>query len=209
MKKILFGLFIAAVLTQTAGAADYIQGKQYVVLDPAQPVDTGKKIEVRELFWYGCPHCYHLEPELNRWLKAMPSNTEFVRMPAVLRSSWAPHARAFYTFEALGVTAKLHDKLFDAIHKDGRHIDDLKGLADFAAENGVDRKLFTETYNSFGVDSEVRKAQVMGRNYQADGVPTIIVDGKYRTTASMAGSHPVLIKVINFLVKKAKAERKP
>ncbi len=209
MKKILWWALCALVLQGAAARAEtFSEGVHYVELFQAQPVDTGDKIEVRELFWYGCPHCYDLEPILNRWLKRLPKDAAFVRMPAVLRPSWAVHARAYYAFEALGVTARLHGRLFDAIHRDGRHLDSMEALAEFAAENGVDKKQFIGAFQSFGVDAALRKAQILGRQYEADGVPTLIVDGRYRSTATMAGSHERLMQVVDFLIKKARAARR-
>lgn len=208
MKKTAWPLVCALLLvTGPARAEVYSEGVHYVELFQPQPVETGDKIEVRELFWYGCPHCYDLEPVLNKWLRHMPKDAAFVRMPAVLRPSWAVHARAYYTFEALGVTDKLHGKLFDAIHRDGRRLNTMEALADFAAEQGVDRKQFIEAFQSFGVDAALRKAQIMGRQYEADGVPTLIVDGRYRTTAGMAGSHEKLMQVVDFLIQTARQRR--
>jgi len=208
----LLALFLIA--GSPAGAAELSTGVQYQELFQAQPVETGDKIEVRELFWYGCPHCYHLEPYLEKWLKTMPANAAFVRMPAVLpdnpnRVSWRPDARAYYTFEALGVVDRVHGALFKAIHAQKRKdlVTSPTALADFAAENGIDRQKFLDTYNSFGVDSKVRQAAAMFGRYEADGVPTIIIDGKYRTSPSMAGGHERVGEVMDFLIRKAAAER--
>jgi len=202
-------LAVFLVAGATAGAAEFTAAVHYQELFQAQPVATGDKIEVRELFWYGCPHCYDLEPHLEKWLKTMPPNAAFVRMPAVLRDSWAPGARAYYTFEALGVLDKLHGAFFKAIHAQKRKnlISSETAIADFAAENGIDRQKFLDAYKSFGVDSKARQAAAMVGRYEADGVPTIIVDGKYRTSPSMAGGHERLGEIIDFLVRKAAAER--
>ncbi|NOZ11842.1 MAG: thiol:disulfide interchange protein DsbA/DsbL [Gammaproteobacteria bacterium] len=202
------GMLVSLLAIAPAWAAEFTKGQHYVVLSQPQPVDDEKKIEVRELFWYGCSHCFNLEPILNAWLKKKPKDVAFVRTPAVLSKAWAPHARAFYTFEALGVTDQVHGKLFDAIHLSRQRLDNLNSLTGFAVKNGIDRQKFIETYKSFGVDSAFRKAQIIGRNYEADGVPTIIVDGRYRSTASMAGSHETLMKVVDFLVKKIRASKK-
>lgn len=207
MKKLILGLLAGLLAVHGATGAEYSAPGDYVELFQPQPVETGDKIEVREFFWYGCPHCYSLEPILQRWLKNKPANAEFVRMPAILRESWAAHARAYYTFEALEITDKLRGPLFRAIHEERRKLGDVESLADFVAQQGVNRKSFIETYNSSAVDSNVRRTQVIGRRYEIDGVPTIIVDGKYRTTSTMAGSHEELMKVVDFLVKKAAAER--
>jgi thiol:disulfide interchange protein DsbA len=207
MNKLVLALLMAFTVALPAAADQYVEGVQYSELFQRQPVETGDKIEVKELFWYGCPHCFDFEPVLNTWRKSMPTDAAFVRMPAVLRDTWEPHARTYYAFQALGVTDKLHSALFNAIHVEKQKLFDADALADFAAAHGVDRKAFLDAYNSFGVDSEVRKAKLMGRQYEADGVPTIIVDGRYRTTAHMAGGFEQLIKLIDYLVVKAKKER--
>jgi len=207
MNKLVLALLMAFTFALPAAAEQYVEGVQYTELFQRQPVVTGDKIEVRELFWYGCPHCFDFEPDLNTWRKSMPKDAAFVRMPAVLRDNWEPHARAYYAFQALGVTDKLHSVLFDAIHVKKEKLFDADALADFAAAHGIDRKAFLDAYNSFGVDSEVRKAKLLGRQYEADGVPTIIVDGRYRTTAHMAGGFDQLVKLMDYLVAKAKQER--
>ncbi|HEC13545.1 MAG TPA: thiol:disulfide interchange protein DsbA/DsbL [Acidiferrobacteraceae bacterium] len=208
LKILLFGILISLFAVTPTWAAEFTKDQHYAVLSQPQPVDAEKKIEVRELFWYGCPHCFNLEPILNAWIKKKPKDVAFVRTPAVLRKDWAPLARAFYTFEALGVTNQLHGKLFDAIHLRKQHLNSANSIADFAAKNGIDRDKFLNTYKSFGVDSAFRKAQILGRKYEADGVPTIIVDGRYRTTATMAGSHEQLMQVVDFLVNKSRASKK-
>lgn len=192
-----------------AGAAEFTAAVHYQELFQAQPVETGDKIEVRELFWYGCPHCYDLEPHLDKWLKTMPPNAAFVRMPAVLRDSWSPGARAYYAFAALGALSKLHGTFFKAIHGQKRKnlVSSPEAIADFAAENGVDRQKFLDAYNSFAIDSKARQAAAMVGRYEADGVPTIVVDGRYRTSPSMAGGHERLGEIIDFLIRKAAAER--
>jgi thiol:disulfide interchange protein DsbA len=208
MRKLALGLATVLCLAIGTAHAEYTTSVEYVELFQAVPVETGDKIEVRELFWYRCPHCYSLEPTLKKWLAQMPPEAEFVRMPAVLRDSWALHARAYYAFEALGVLDTMHSAMFDAIHKDKRKLTTVGEIADFAAEHGVDRDAFLNAFNSFGVDTKVKRAEVLGRRYEADGVPTIIVDGRYRTSSSMAGGHEQLMKVVDYLIKKAAAERK-
>ncbi len=207
MKNVLVAIVTLFSVVGIANAEQFTSQIHFVELSQPQPVETGDKIEVRELFWYGCQHCYDLEPALDKWLKNKPANAEFVRMAAVLRESWAPHARAFYTFEALGVMDTLHPALFKALHVKKKRLDTAAALADFAAEHGVAREKFISTYNSFAVDSKFRQARIQGRRYQARGVPSIIVDGRYLTTATMAGSHGRLMQIVDFLVKKAAAER--
>lgn len=207
MKKWLFGIVTALFLISHGYAAEFELGVHYQELDEPQPIQTGEQIEVLELFWYGCPHCYALEPHLEKWLENKPKNAEYVPLPAILRESWTVHARAYYTFEALGVLDELHTAFFDAIHAQKRSFNTAESLADFAAEHGIDKGAYLNAYKSFGVDAKLRHARTMAQKYQATGVPTIIVDGKYRATASMAGNQENLMRLVNFLVAKAAEER--
>jgi len=206
MRKILATFFLLLFSTSVFAAPKFIQDVHYFALSKAQPTVTGKKIEVRELFWYGCPHCYRMEPLIEKWLTEKPANAEFVRMPAVLRDSWAFHARVYYTFKELNLVDKLHRPFFDSIHKERKRIRDDKQLADFTVAHGIDRQAVLDAFNSFSVDSNTRRARLMTENYEANGVPTIVVGGKYRTSAASAGSYGKLIEIIDFLVKKVAGE---
>ena len=177
------------------------------MLNEVQPVQTGDKVEVVELFWYRCPHCFRLEPFLVQWLENKPENVEYVPMPAVLNPDWAFHAKAYYTFEAMGLVDQLHGKFFDALHKERKNFKTVEELAEWAAGHGADSDMFTQTFDSFAVNNKINFAQIMARKYGITGVPAIIVNGKYRTNVSMAGSHDELINLINFLIEKAAAER--
>ena len=209
MKKtaIALAMTILLALPLAGRGADFVEGAHYFTLTAQQPVETGDKIEVLELFWYGCPHCYLLEPYIHRWLGNKPDNAEYVALPAVFRKSWEIHARAWYTFEALGLVEQLHAKFFDAIHKDGKPMQDAEAVVDFAAANGAERASFREAMTSFSVESRLARAIRQVGRYGASGVPTIVVDGKYRATVASAGGHPALLALIDFLVEKAAAER--
>ena len=191
---------------QTA-AQEIESGVNYHRLNTAQPVHTGDNIEVLELFWYRCPHCYRLEPYLKQWLKNKPEFVEFVRMPAILNQTWAFDARVYYTLVALDLVDKLHEPYFDAIHKERKRIVNVEQFANWAAEHGVDRNSVLDTFTSFGVDSMVSHALDMTPRYETDGVPTIIIDGKYRSKVSLAGGHNELIDLINHLATVASDER--
>jgi thiol:disulfide interchange protein DsbA len=190
-----------------AASAQYTQGVDYQVVANPQSVDTGKKIEVREFFWYGCPHCFALEPYVEKWLKNEPKNVAFVRTPAALNERWAVHARAFYAFKALGLSDKLHKPFFDAIQIDNRQLFDPESIADFVAQHGGDRTAFLNAYRSFGVETAVAKDNQLARAYNIDSVPTVVVDGKYLTNSTMAKGPEHVMQVVNFLVQKAAADR--
>ena len=205
-------ILLPAVLTfflmaAVVHAAEYTAGVHYQTLSKPQPVQTGENIEVRELFWYGCPHCYRLEPYIHKWLETKPDNAEYVPMPAVLNNSWAVHGQAFYTFEILGILDQVHTQFFDAIHKDRIRFRTAKEVADWVAQFGIDGGEFMDAFDSFAVDSKMRQSQVMAERYEIDAVPTIIIDGKYRTSVTMAGSNDALMDVVNFLVDKSAQER--
>lgn len=199
---LLFGLVLPAI------GADFQEGQDYVRLQQTQPVETGDKIEVREVFWYGCPHCYDLEPFLNTWLKTKPANVQFVRMPGIFRKNWEAHAKAFYAFEALGVLDKLHTPFFEAIHAQNQPLSDEESIAEFAARHGIKKDAFKRAYNSFQVDSRIRNAVQAAQRYGIEGVPSLIVDGKFRTDGPMTKSYDRLMQVVNYLVKRSEAERK-
>lgn len=194
----LFGLALAALLISAPIlAADEEPG--YVTLNPAQATETGDKVEVVELFWYGCPHCWHLEPTLESWEASMPAGVAFRRMPAT-GPRWDPHARAYYAAESLGKLDQFHDALFKAMQVDKRRILTEDDLVKFAGEIGIDQKEFRTAYDSFTVDAKLRKAQTMNARYGIEGVPAIIVNGKYRTSPTQTGSQDRFVEVLNTLV---------
>lgn len=172
----------------------------YEVLTPAQPVQNPEKIEVIEFFWYGCPHCYSLEPSIAKWLETKPANVEFIRQPAVFSDLWGKHAKAFFTAQALGVSDKVHADLFDAIQNKKQKLTSEDELAKFFVAHGVKEDDFRAAYNSFLVDTKLRQAQTMGPRYGITGVPTLIVNGKYRVTATTAKSQENMINVMNRLI---------
>jgi thiol:disulfide interchange protein DsbA len=187
--------------------AQFIEGKDYAVISEAQPIKTGEKIEVREMFWYGCPHCYSLEPHVQRWKSNMPENAAFVAQPAIFSAGWEFHARAFYTFETLGIVDKVHGAFFDQIHRKKRNANSLSDLQDFLATYDMDPDDVKNAYNSFVVDSQLGNARVNSMKYEIRGVPAVIIDGKYRTSTTMAGSEAGMFDIIEFLIEKSASER--
>ncbi len=200
-------LFLGLAFSPLFASAQPQLGKEYTLVSPPQPTETGKKIEVLELFWYGCPHCFELEPIIVPWAKKLPKDVVFRRMPAIFRDSWVPGAKAFYAMETLGVLDRLNDKLFDAIHLRGLDIADEGALLDWIAKQGIDRNKFAAIYNSFGVQSKVMHARQMTREYGISGVPSVIVDGRYLTSSSMTGGHRGLPPVLDYLIDLARKER--
>ncbi|MEK7796786.1 MAG: thiol:disulfide interchange protein DsbA/DsbL, partial [Pseudomonadota bacterium] len=200
MKRLLLALTLLLPLPLAAAPA-YVEGRHYLELALPQPTETGSKIEVREFFWYGCPHCWQLEPELEKWLKKIPANAQFVRTPGV-SGRWLVHARAYYAFEMLGALNKTHVAFFRAMHEQSRPLDSEDALVQFAAANGVDKAKFREAFNSFAVRMKLDKARQMNMEMGVSSVPTLAVDGRYITSPTMAGDGPQALKVVEFLIQK-------
>jgi thiol:disulfide interchange protein DsbA len=191
---------LAALLLPAGAQAQLAAGKDYSVLNPAQVTEAAGKIEVVEFFWYGCPHCYSLEPALEAWVKKLPADTQFRRIPAVLSESWAPHAQAFYAFEALGVLDRVHKPFFDAIHRDRLNISREDAMKQWLEKNGVDFKRFTDAARSFGVQAKVKRAVQLSSAYKLDGVPMLAVQGKYTISAEQGGSRERMLAVTEALI---------
>ncbi len=179
----------------------------YEAVSPPQPTTNPAKIEVIEFFWYGCPHCYSFEPSLTKWLKAKPENVEFIRIPAIFSEQWGKHAKAYFTAEALGVVDKIHADFFAAI-QEKKELETEDQLVKFFGAHGVKEADFREAYNSFMVDSKMRQAPALAAKYGITGVPAIIVNGKYRTNGTLAGSQEKMIDVMNDLIKKESSAAK-
>lgn len=200
-------LAVALSLAGFTAKADIHPGKEYELLSPPQAVETGKKIEVLEIFAYTCPHCFDLEADINSWAKRLPKDVEFRRLPAIFRDSWAPFAKVFYTFEAMGLTERLHGEFFNAIHAQHVRFDSDNAIFDWVEKQGVSRKGFIDIYTSFSIQSKTLRAKQLTRAYAISGVPAVIVDGKYRTSVSNTGSHAGLLSALDQLIKQARQER--
>jgi len=201
--KSLPGVVLLLLLSATALArTDSIdEGIDYERLRVAVPTDVEPgQVEVLELFWYGCPHCHSFEPFVDKWLEGKPESAAFVRIPATTNPKWIPQARMYYALELMGEIDRLHLIIFQAVHTQGRRLGDLSAMSRFLGQQGVDVERFVDTYNSMEVDTRVRREADRTRRYGITGVPTVIVNGKYRTSATMAGSYDDVIKVINYLV---------
>ncbi len=187
-------------------AGQWKPGVNYKPLVPAQPTSvTSGKVEIVEEFWYGCGHCYALDPFLESWKKNKPAYVEFVRVPVMWGAVHKAHAKLFYTIQSLGRENDLHAKIFDAIHRGGNSLvanDEeatYKVQAAFAKENGISEADFKKAYDSFGVATALQRAMQLTRNYQVEGVPLMVVNGKYITDVGMAGGHSNLLALLNSL----------
>lgn len=180
-------------------------GVNYDPIVPAQPTVVPRgKVEVLEVFWLGCPHCYALEPYIRKWLKTKPSYIDFVRVPVMWGTVHRLHAKLFYTLEALH-RDDLVEKAFDTIHQDNNPLigtsvqDTFTKQLQWAQANGIDAKAFTSAYNSFAVNTDLQHAQEVTERFHVEGVPMVVVDGKYSTDVGKAGGHEQLIQVIDDL----------
>ena len=168
------------------------------------------EIEVIELFWYGCIHCYTMDPYLDKWAEALPDDVVFKRVPAIPRKSWVPGAKAYYALETLGLEKQLHKKLFDAIHKE-KDLDpnNEKALIDWVTLNGkLDKKEVKSAFNSFAIDTKLKKSYKIFKEAGATGVPTIIIDGNYMTSSTMAGGEQNAIDITNYIIENIRNDQK-
>ena len=202
-------LVSASLFGMTAQAADVPleAGKTYIELSNAVPVAVPGKIEVVELFWYGCPHCYAFEPVINPWAEKLPSDVNFVRLPAMFGGPWDAHGQMFLTLEAMGVEHKVHAAVFNAIQKEGKRLTDKNDMADFLATQGVDKEKFLQTFDSFAIKGQIAKAKELAKKYEISGVPTMIVDGKYRFDLGTAGGPEQALNVADQLIAKERATK--
>jgi thiol:disulfide interchange protein DsbA len=211
MTRRLFGTSLAALALAGAMPAVAQQGAprlkyEYLTIDP-QPVATGERIEVVEFFWYGCPYCFQLQQPLEAWLKRKPADVELRRIPAIFRDSWVPHARVFYTLEALGESARLHQAVFRAMHVDKDSLNSANATADWAARNGVEPARWLAAYNSPEVERKVQDARGHTRAYAITGTPSLVVDGRYLTSSGMSESVPGVVGILEGLIVIARDRR--
>jgi thiol:disulfide interchange protein DsbA len=201
--KQLIGLAFAGLIAGSVSAAT-LSDKDYREIKPAQSTEPGPKVEVIEFFWYGCPHCFDLEPTLKKWLEHKPADVTFRRVPAIFRQSWVPGAQTFYTLESMGELDRMHSKVFDAIHVERQPFNDMAAITAWMGKNGVDAKKFEDTAKSFAVSGKVQRAQQMSAAYQLTGVPALVVDGKY---IALGNSFDGMLAILDQLIDRARTER--
>lgn len=211
MRKLLVWVtFFMVLLSGVAFAkesASFEEGVDYQLIKPAQPTDDPDRVEVVEIFWYGCPHCYHFEPTLGPWVASVPKDVNFYRLPAVFNELWEVHARAYFTADILDVLDESHGALFHAMHAEHKTINTVGKLATFYAQYGIDEGLFEKTYHSFVVNTKVARAEDMVQRYGVTGVPAMVVEGKYLITGEMAKSYENMLKIVDFLVEKERKSK--
>ena len=204
-KKIIAISCLALMMPLLATAQQQYQaGQNYVVLDTPVRTRDKNKIEVVEVFWYGCGHCYKFEPMVTQWKKSLAADVDFWQSPAIWRPVMSLHAQAFYTAQALGVADKMQEPLFITLAVENKPLTTESQVADLFAKYGVDREAFSKAFNSFGVKSQVKQADARQRSYGISGTPELVVNGKYRVSARLPNegsqSQAEMLKVVDYLI---------
>ena len=192
-------LVFASLLATQVWAID--EGIDYTELRDPQPMESGDQIEVLEVFMYSCPHCFYLEPSLKKWLATKPDQVVFRRMPAIFGAKVEPHAQAFYAAELLEAGDSFGQALFEALHVKRQAIWEEEDLVALAESIGLDGTQFRQAYHSFFVRMKVNRAKELGSRYGIDGVPTLIINGKYRTSPSQTGGRDKMMQVLDSLIR--------
>jgi thiol:disulfide interchange protein DsbA len=210
--KILHVLVLAFVLgfagfVSGCASTEPVAGRDYALVEPAQPVPGGGQIVVVEFFWYGCPHCSDMHPRLKAWAQRQPADVVLIYQPVVSRDRWEGGARMHFALEMLGERVRLADALFEATQLDGLDLNDEAVMADWAERQGVDRRRFGQAWRSPEVQRQVDEARTVARRYQITGVPSLVVDGRYRTSNTFTGSADDTLAMVDRLVQKARNER--
>jgi thiol:disulfide interchange protein DsbA len=201
----LAGLVVGFAVASSSVAAGYTAGKEYVVLPERVVPADAKKIEVAEFFSYACPHCSKFEPILQAWAKKLPADVSLVQTHVSFnRPDWAGYQRGYYTVLSLGVKDKVQEAVFNSIYIANKHLSSAQDWADFLSLYGVDKQKTLSTYNSFGVNSQIKQAEARTRDFKIASTPTVIVDGRFRVAVA---NHEEMVKVAQFLVDKVRAER--
>ena len=201
------GLAISVSACAETDHASFAVDTHYRILDKPVAVDDPSKIEVREFFFYGCPHCYDTEPLVEQWLAGKPADVNFVRSPVLFINGAEPLARAFYVAQSKGIFEQIHKPIFDAIHKHREPLFTVPALTNFFRKYGVEPKEFNELYASFGVSTRIRQADAISRESKITGVPAFTVNGKYVVLRQNLKTHDELFGVIEYLVEKERNAR--
>jgi thiol:disulfide interchange protein DsbA len=195
IKYLFLVTFIILITSPSVFAQKYVQIS-------TEKQQESKSIIIYEFFWYGCPHCYNLEPTMERIEADLDKDTKIVKLPVALRDSWIPHAKLFYALQQMGKIDEVHNLIFEEIHLEDNRLNTEQQMVDFLGKHGIDTNKFMEKYNSFGTEARIKKASNLAKKYQINSVPTIIVNGKYLTSGSYVSSYDELYSVINLLIER-------
>mgnify|MGYP001276679126 FL=1 len=195
IKFTFFGLFLILITSSNVFAQKYVQIS-------TEKQQESKDIIIYEFFWYGCPHCYNLEPTMDRIEADLEKDTKVVKLPVALRDSWIPHAKLYYALKQMDKIDQVHNLIFEEIHLEDNRLNTEQQMIDFLGKHGIDTDKFIEKYNSFGTEARIKKASNLAKKYQIDSVPTIIINGKFLTSGSYVSSYDELYGVVNLLVER-------
>ncbi len=199
------GLAASGWLAPAHAQGSPVEGTHYVRLSQPVPAGPAGKIEVIEFFWYGCPHCNAFESTLEPWVKQLPADVAFHRVPVAFSAEpFVAHQRIFYALDSLGQVTAMHRKVFYAIHNDRMRLDKPADISAFMARNGVDAAKFMEAYDSFAVQAKAKQATQQAAAYKIDGVPAIGIQGRYYTSGSLAGTNEKALAVADFLIQRVR-----
>ncbi len=207
MKKFLASLMLLLSTTVLADAPKV--GTEFDAVAQPIPTENAAKIEVMEIFWYGCLHCYHMEPVLSAWVKKSPTDVYFKRVPGLPNPNWAPMAKAYYAMETLGILEKLHIPLFEAVQKEKTlNPTDEKAAIDWVTnKSGLDRLKVEQAFKSFTINTNLNRAAQIFRASGATGVPSLVIDGKYITSSTMTGGNEQALKVADYIIDNIRKEK--
>ena len=196
-----------ALLSFPAGAQQIRRDLDYRLIPQPQPVQSGDRIEVIEFFFYACPYCNELSPHIERWRAKKPADVVFRRLPVVRHDSWAPLAKTYFTLESMGELERLHAAVYRSYHVDDLYMSQDKVIADWAGKHGLDAEKFMSIYRSDETLKKVEQARKMTMDYDIQGTPSVVVDGKFLTSTGMTPSVPQVIPVIDSLIRLARQQR--
>ncbi len=179
----------------------YAYAQKYVQISTEKQQDS-KDIIIYEFFWYGCPHCFNMEPTMDRIEADLDKDTKLIKVPVALRESWVAHAKLYYALEQMGKIDDIHNLIFEEIHIENNRLVTEEQIISFLGQHGIDTEKFLEKYNSFGTEVRIKKSSNLARKYQINSVPTIIVNGRYLTSGSYVSSYDELYSVVNLLIER-------
>ena len=195
LKFTFLALFLILITSSNVFAQKYVQIS-------TEKQQESKDIIIYEFFWYGCPHCYNLEPTMDRIEADLEKDTKVVKLPVALRDSWIPHAKLYYALKQMDKIDQVHNLIFEEIHLEDNRLNTEQQMIDFLGKHGIDTDKFIEKYNSFGTEARIKKASNLAKKYQIDSVPTLIINGKFLTSGSYVSSYDELYSVVNLLVER-------
>lgn len=201
LKYIYSSLFIFFVMLTSHN----VFAQKYTQISTEKQTESDQII-IYEFFWYGCPHCFNLEPTMDRIEADLDKDAKVVKVPVALRNSWLPHAKLYYAISQMDKIDDFHNLIFEEIHIEDNRLDTKETMTQFLGDNGIDTKKFLEKYNSYGTEARIKKASNLARKYQINSVPTIVVNGKYLTSGSFVSSYDELYSVVNLLVERERNE---